>query len=373
MQATGHLVRSDLRNIKLTAGHLLRYFQQDQRYKGLDLKIFLLTALVLLPALSKAQTYPDPVIDSTLNYGISKIILQEYTEAEKVFNTLYSSHPELPLGKIYAAAVKIARAYDYGEAYDETAIDSLLEGAVEQSQSLLKSDNKNPWYKYFLSLSDGYLAYFKALNGEWLSSLSSGADALNDFSELAETDSTFYEAYIAIGTYKYWKSRKTEFFNWIPGYVDEREEGIRLLEKAIQHPTYNRYLAVNSLIWIYIDRQEYAEAARLAEEALKEYPGSRFFEWGLGRAYEGIEHLKAINVYQNILDSLPAGLNHYNEIILKHLLAQQYAAINEKQKALQLCDEILSTRLSDNVKSRLENRLKRVEELKRRLSYSGQQ
>ncbi len=320
-----------------------------------------------MPSCISAQTYPDSAVDSSLTYGISRIILQDYSVAEKTFRTLDKNYARLPLGKIYYAAVKIARSYDYGEDYDEEVIDSLLELALDQSRALIEADKKNLWNKYFLSLSEGYLAYFKALNGEWLSSFSSGADALNDFSELAARDSNFYEAFIAIGTYRYWKSRKTEFLKWIPGYEDEREEGIRLLEKSADHPAYNTYLAINSLIWIYIDQKKYNKAADLAEEALKEYPGSRFFEWGLGRAYEEIDPRGAIDVYGKILDSLPSNLNHYSEIILKHLMAQQYDILDGKQKALRLCDEILSTTLDDDVRSRLKDRLERVKELRREL------
>ncbi len=333
-----------------------------------NLNIFLLIVILFFPASGSSQTYPDPTVDSTLKCGINEIILQDYASAEQTFTNLDRTRPELPLGKIYLAAVKIARSYDYGEDYDEPVIDSLLELAGEQSNSLFATNKTNPWNKYFISLTEGYLAYFKALNGEWLSSLSSGADALSDFSELASVDTNFYEAYIAIGTYKYWKSRKTEFFDWIPGYIDEKEEGIRLLEKAVRHPTYNTYLAVNSLIWIYIDQKKYNKAVNLAEKVLKEYPGSRFFEWGLARAYEEINRYKAIGVYKKILVSLPENMNHYNEIILKHLIAQQYSALDEKQEALRLCDEILSTRLSSDVSSKLEARLHRVEALKEHLS-----
>lgn len=382
------MARFEVRNIRLDASLYLQSFNvrvkpspvrtisvrkqkcclRPAGLTGLKHIIFLLIVIIVFPASGRGQTYPDPVVDSTLKYGINKIILQDYSAAEKTFSTLDSTRPELPLGKIYLAAVKIARSYDYGEDYNESLIDSILELAIEESNSLLSANGINHWNKYFLSLSEGYLAYFKALNGEWLSSLSSGTDALSDFSELASEDSNFYEAYIAIGTYKYWKSRKTEFFDWIPGYTDEREEGIRLLEKAVQHSTYNTYLAVNSLIWIYIDQKKYNKAAGLAEEVLKEYPGSRFFEWGLGRAYEEIDHHKAIDVYNKILVSLPANLNHYNEIVLKHLIAQQYAALGENKKALSLCDEILSTRLNEKVRSKLRSRLQRVQDLKSQLS-----
>ncbi len=333
-----------------------------------NVKTIILAVIFLFPVPGLCQTYPGHSVDSTLKSGISQIILQDYSSAEITFKKLDHNYPRLPLGRIYCAAVSIAESYDYGSEYDAVYIDSLLNLAEEQSRLLINADKNNPWNKYFLGLSEGYLAYFKALNGQWMSSLSSGADALEDFSELASMDENFYEAYIAIGTYKYWKSRKTEFLEWIPGYKDERAEGINLLEKSIDHSTYNTYLAINSLIWIYIDQIKYSKAAELAENALKKYPGSRFFEWGLGRAYEDLDAVKAISVYQKILESYPPNLNHYNEIVLKHLMAQQYIKIGENQKAALLCDEILSVSLSDEVRSKLEDRLKRVEELKSRLS-----
>ncbi len=334
-----------------------------------DLRLFLtVTAFILNASLFYCQNYPDNKVDSTLTSGISQIILQNYTDAEKIFKELDKDFPGLPLGKIYLAAVQIAKSYDYGEEYDESFIDSLLELAENQSSELVDTAG-NIWNKYFLGLSEGYISYFKALTGDWINSLNEGINALRDFDELVKQDKNFYEAYIAIGTFKYWKSRKTEFLNWIPGYTDERDEGVSLLEKAIKHPTYNMYLAVNSLIWIYIDQGKYIKAADLAENTLKQYPGSRFFMWGLARAYEDINIEKSLGIYKEILNSLPTKSNHYNEIILKHIIAQLYARTGTKEKALHLCDEILAIKgLAENTLSRLQNRLKRVEELKLELS-----
>ena len=104
---------------------------------------------------------------------------------------------------------------------------------------------------------------------------------------------------------------------------------------------------------------------------LQENPLCRVFKWGLARAYEDVDKRKSISVYNNILQSYPKeGLaNHFNEIVLKHKIAQQYYKLGEKQKALSLCNEILSIKnLSDYVKDQLDDRLSRVEELKQQLT-----
>lgn len=93
--------------------------------------------------------------------------------------------------------------------------------------------------------------------------------------------------------------------------------------------------------------------------------------WGLARAYEEINAEKSIMVYKNILNSLPAGLNHYNEIVLKYLMAQQYDKIGRKREALELCDEILSTKLNQKDYSKLEKRMRKVRELAAQIKNNG--
>jgi len=317
-----------------------------------------------------AQVYPDSNVHSMLQSGIENIILQDYDKANQIFSRLEKEHNEIPLGKIYLAAVEIAKAYDYAEPFNSDLIKKKLEEAEEQSIELLETDDNNIWNIYFLALSRGYMAYYYALKGDWLSSLSSGVNSVNGFEKCIQLNPEFYEGYTAIGTYKYWKSRKTEFLNWLPFIKDEKQEGIEYLKKAVIHSSYNIYLAINSLLWIYIDNGEFDQAVKSSLEALKKYPGCRFFKYGLARAYEEIDLNSSIECYYEILNSYPKtnNSNRYNEIVLKHLIAQQYAKMGEKQKALGLCNDILNIQeLSDYVKEKLGNRLNRVRALQKEL------
>ena len=84
-------------------------------------------------------------------------------------------------------------------------------------------------------------------------------------------------------------------------------------------------MAVHSLIWIYIEQEQYQDAIKIAETALKENPTSRVFKWGLARAYEDIKPQRSIQLYNEILSSYPKELksNKINEVTLQHLIAQQ--------------------------------------------------
>jgi hypothetical protein len=317
-----------------------------------------------------SQKYPDETVNSLLKSGIDNIINQNYSQAQSVFEKLNSTYPYLPFGKIYLAATEIARSYDYSEEYNGELISNYLNSAKDQSEKLLKNNPDDIWYHYFLGLTEGYISYYEGLNGSWLTSLKEGIYSASNFEECLKKNPDFYEAYSGLGTYKYWKSKETGFLNWLPFVHDDRAQGINYLEKAVNKSSYNTYLAVNSLIWIYIDNKNYDNAVRISEKALLEYPKSRFFKWGLARAFEDIDRIKAINCYLDILNSYPNlnSMNHNNEIVLKHLIAQQYAKIGEKTKALRFCNEILTIKyLSEFVKNKLGDRLDRVRELHSKL------
>ena len=108
----------------------------------------------------------------------------------------------------------------------------------------------------------------------------------------------------------------------------------------------------------------------LGEKSLKKSPGSRYFRWGLARAYEEINPARSIQLYSEILSSFPESnkRNYINEITLKHLMAQQYLKLGKREKSLQLCNEILSIKnLNEFEHSKLDERLQRVKELQESL------
>ena len=318
-----------------------------------------------------AQDFPEPRVDALLKDGIIHIINQDYQGAKIFFKALDDEYSNLPFGKIYLAAVSIAESYDYAEEFDSDFIYNNLEEAKDQSLNLLNEDEKNIWYNYFYALSEGYIAYFNAINESWLSAVSTGLNSISAFEDCLEINPAFYESYIAIGTFEYWKSRKSEALSWLPFIDDNKSYGIERLITAIDSSSYNTYLAINSLIWIYIDQENYHAAIQTAEKALIAFPESRLFKWGLARAYEDVNPEHSIEIYFQILNSYPKfrESNQVNETILKHLIAQQFVTIGNEQKVIELCQEILREgNIPKSSVEILEDRLERVEELLHQLT-----
>lgn len=344
----------------------MQVIELSERYKS-----FLLVILLFLSFFGKAifaQEYPDKNVHNLLIQGIDHIIKQEYSEAQIIFAKLDKNYPDLPLGNIYFSALKIAKSVDYGEPFLEQEIEDHFLKAEQQCKILLKKKNNDLWNNYFYALLKGYTAYFRALKRNYISAFSNGLSALNHYEKCLDIDSSFFESYIALGTYKYWKSEKT---GWIPFVSEEQELGIKYLEKSLNHPSYNYHLGVNSLIWIYLNEDRDNDAIRLSERALKAYPQSRLFKMGLAAAVQRKNNLKALTLYKEVLNSVKQ-LNiktRYNEITLKHKIAMIYNELGDKKQALEYCDDILRiSGLSEFETDKLEKRLERVKKLKKELS-----
>ena len=287
-------------------------------------KIFVL--FFVFTSLLSAQVYPDREIHASLVKGIDLIIAQKYNKAEEEFAGLIRKNPSFPLWNVYYAAAKIAEAYDYGYDYNSQEIEYHLDEALKKSDNLLDKNESNIWYNYFISLTKGYIAYYNGINENWYSTAKNGLSAINGFEDCIKKDSSFYDAYVGIGVFKYWKSRKSEFLSWLPFFGNEKGTGINSLLKAKNHNTYNSYIAVYNLIWILIEEGKNKEASNVALDALKKYPESRMFRWGYAKACEGFAPEKAIEAYSEIMNSLQKeGINnHYKEVILKYTIARIY-------------------------------------------------
>lgn len=316
------------------------------------------------------QQFPNQKVDSLLNLGIQNILNENYGSAKKIFKLIDKDFSDLPLGKIYLAAAHIAESVDYEKSPNENYIDSILTEAQNQTEILLKSDGENLWYNYFEATIYGYRAYFNSITSNLVSAFADGVLSLHSFQNCLEIDNNFNEALIANGIYKYWKSAQTKSLNWLPFVKDEREEAIKLLETSIKHKSYNQYLGISSLIWIYIDNNESQKAVDLSKKMLEQYKNSRYFNWALARAYQDISKEKSIEIYQQILTSVEKlkNRNFYNDIVLKHKMAMLYFDLENYNKSYQLCLQILDFDIkSEEIKNRLDERLNRVLDLKNEL------
>lgn len=290
----------------------------------------------------------------------------DYENSFKKFQILSSDYGHLPLGKIMLAANEIFYAYDYQVPYNEKKILRLLEEAEEHSHRLLRKDKGNKWNRYYLSLAEGYKTLYEGLTRDWLNMIYDGISCISNYNSILEIDPVFYEAYIAIGAFKFWRSENIKYLQWLPFINDERQEGIRLLKLSVNQNSYHDFIGMDVLFWIYIRRGENEKAGTIAEESLRKYPGNRLFKMNLARYYETTDRRKAIRLYEDVL-SLYDRKNHsnrVNEVLIKTKIAVSYFELGEMKKVLEITQPILGIKdFSEHESTALSGRLERLKKI----------
>ncbi|HOJ38657.1 MAG TPA: hypothetical protein PLI27_08045 [Ignavibacteriales bacterium] len=315
-----------------------------------------------------AQLNISDELDARLREGIKNLVNANYTQAYKIFDEIDKKNPGIPLGKLYLAALEITKCEDYGINFNVKYIESLLNGAIEQSNKILKEKPNSIDGYYYQALANGYFGYFHSIEKNYFTAFKYGLNSLNQFEDCLKRDKKIYDSYIAIGSYKYWKSRK---MSWVPFVTDETAYGIDMLKKSLSSNAYNKHLALYSLIWVYIEEEKPKIAIKYAEDFLKDYPENRLVKLALARAYQDVNIDKSIELFKELLyfyQNNEYSKNKYKEIVIMHKLAQLYQKKGKTSEAKNLCKTILNIKLDKQTEKRLEKRIQNVKELLEELS-----
>ena len=291
-------------------------------------------------AISRAQWKLESSLHSLVVDGIDFILKQKYDRADSLFRDVTNRYPDHPAGYLYRAAVMQAYNIDFDVSIDQVKFDSLLMMGKSTAEKI-----SLPWSEYFLGTADGYDAYERVERGDWFGGVRKGMSSASKFEEIIEKDSSFYDAYVGIGTYYYWRSRKTEFIRWLPFVKDDRELGIRMLIIGAERSEYNRFAAISALVSIYFDSENYKQAEAWSKRGLNSYPENRIFLWGFATALDRQNRaVEAVSAYSNLLENIArAHSPHpYNEIVCRLNLAKSKVALNDTATVFNHLNKILS-------------------------------
>ncbi len=304
----------------------------------------ILIAAFVLPLLCFGQKIPNDSVHENILAGINLTLRQDYPAAKKMFRAAIALDARNPAGYIYLAGVMAAEFSDYESTFDEQLFDSLLEKSQLLGEAYLGSKGTQAWGFYYEGTALSYRAFWKSEKGNIVGAILDGMNSARMFERCLEITPDFFDAMSGLGTYYYWRSEKTEMLSWLPFVSDRRNEGIEMISKTIANGTYNNYLAMSSLMWIYFQEQKYHDAVVLAQKALARYPDNRSFLWGLLSADEKLKDSSAIKacVQRLLASTLSAPVrNIYAEVTCRLKLAQ--FAMNERryQEAIDQCGAIV--------------------------------
>jgi hypothetical protein len=346
-----------------------------ERSKRLNRILFLIVLVLFIGKPVQTQWKLDQPFHTQVTSGIDLILKQEYDQADSLFRDFAQRYPDHPVGYLYQAAVMQAYALDFDNPIPREKFDSLLELGKKTAVGL-----QSPWREYFLATAEGHDAYERAERGDWFGGVRNGMASASKYEEVLEHDSTFYDAYIGLGTYYYWRSRKTAFIRWLPFVNDDRERGIKMLIVGAERSEYNRFAAISSLISIYTDAENYTAAVDWSNRGLQFYPENRIFLWGLATALDRDKRSAgAVRAYTNLLQSiLHANPPHpYGEIVCRLNLSKSKLTLDDTTEVVVHLKKILSYQKSafpENLRQRVQAKFEAasslLSEMKKRQAVS---
>jgi hypothetical protein len=289
--------------------------------------------------LSQNKDWIEQSIDYTINTQFSK--------AESLLtNRIQNGDTSLAVYFYYASVLNSKMThFEYKEESQSfyNALQHIITHGEQQLDKYILYNDEKVKTLFYLGSAYGYLAFYQGQIGEWFSAVKNGSKAAGYLEDAVDIDSTLWDAYLGLGTYKYWRSTKID---WIPFIPDQREEGIELIKKTISHDSYSKYLAMHQLVYILLDFGQFDQAQVLAEEIVKAYPESAFMRWAHSHVFMKKKDLpKAIASYKTLLKLIDKdpNANPNHKVTCLGRLADMYARADSCEQVFQIQKKLSSS------------------------------
>lgn len=337
---------------------------QDHRWRlvsfGVELVLLLLglaTAMALEPTREPLKSRIEAGIEFTLN--------NQFTRAESLYLELMRENPQHPMGYFYVGATLQAQMLDAEEYNREQEFYWFMNRAIHLADSLSHVGQADAWVYFYEGSAYIYRSFMKSKRDSWFGAYRDAVRGVSRLKKALTLDSTLYDAYLGVGSYKYWKSAKVD---WLPFVKDERAEGIRMVEMAIEKGKFVHWVGRDQLCWILMNEHQYDRAQKIARENLRNFPRSRFFKWTLVEiAQRSKNYQLSYPLYQELLGEVRAlpGNNHYNELECLVKLAEIDWQRKNYLRVQKWCNQALSLKLREDIRKRARHKLNRLVELQR--------
>lgn len=288
-----------------------------------------LLRIILLFALFSSLKAQNTQVESWIDAVMEQTINSNFHTAESLL-TLKTIPKKAPLiHSFYTASVLSSKMTHYENQAEDRRFRKAVERTLFLADSLLalnKNNSKEQAKLYFYKGSAlGYLGYYAGQTQSWFAAYSNGTESVEYLEKCIAVDSTYWDAYLGIGVYYYWRSAR---LNWLPFLKDRKEEGIDLIMKTIAHQGRSRYLAMHQLIYILLDYKSYDQALYLGKKVVEKYPQSAFMYWAYSHVLMKQKNYSlAIAAYKNLIEILSADSAHNpNHMLTAHVrMADMYA------------------------------------------------
>ena len=213
--------------------------------------------------------------------------------------------------------------------------DSGRDTIYDNAENILEQE-ENPWAAFYLGSSYTYRAVYEGLKSNFWEAFNYGLKGGKILQSIVKSDSTFYDAYLGVGSYEYFWARASRYL-FIPNLGGGNvEEAIRKLHVAADSGLYSGPTAKNSLVFVYGEEKIFQEADPIINELLTTYPQGKTFLWSKAELeFKREDYATAVTHYAELFSRYNSvtNKNYANLTQCKLYMGRCYTKLGEKDSA----------------------------------------
>ncbi len=323
--------------------------------------IFLFTCVI-----SSTIHAGDSLVPEDVYTEISRLVLSnQYRDAEKLTDGFINGFPDEPAGPLLKAAVLQYECSDYEDFSREDEFLVLIEKTENLARKKLESNSDDLWAQYYLAAAEGLKGVWIVSSGRFVRGVIKGRSGAKGMEKIVSGDSTFYDAYLMLGSYRFWKNVALDRFSWLPFIEAERNNGINEVKIAVSKGKLSGPLSNTVLLEMLLEHDP-TEAVEYGRKLAKDYPSCRLFAWQLGEAYKKLKRYDdAVRVFTGIAESMAndEADDGSGQLRCWWKLAVLSKSVGKKDECLYYCNKVIELGRSEPVYKRQKKRIKRAQRM----------
>jgi tetratricopeptide (TPR) repeat protein len=301
--------------------------------------------------------------------AIDNIYSDRYREAEEDARKIIKKYPSHPAGYFFMAAAIDSWMASHFSDKREDEFYRFCELAVEKGERLLEKEPENVLVQFFIGGAEGYKGTYEARYERWITAFRYGWKGVSQLMRLRDRKANLPDLDYGIGSYEYWRSALMKNLWWMPGVDDKRAPAIEKLKNVRNSGVYSRIAASATLIDIFINERQFTEAAAVADQQLRRYPGSRIFLFGKARAFFGAGKYEASEAaYREVLTRAEVMDPNEEHAVIAYChfwIAKNFFSLRRYAECIAECDLMKNYQFDDDSKKMLEKYFVEVETVKK--------
>ena len=343
------------------------------KFRLVLLAILTIPAVLMYPCCPPAAAgglEPDSLQDALLMKAVNLAFEDSFTAATACLDSLLIDDPEYWTAYVFKIGILYTEMTD-DENYDRAEyFKAMIDTVEDRLDELLERNPNDKWANYLKGTAMGYWSLYEGHHGSWVKAVLKGLNAGQHYSKAIEIDSSFYEAYLGLGSLNYWRSAKMGILRMLPFIPDKREEGIRQIQLAIDSSKYSALPAAAGMAWVYYHRKDYNRAVRLMDELQAAGIKGRQVLWPKGLSQFKRGHARGtVETFGLIRDGLllKGNQNFYNIGLCDYYTGLGHFWKGDYETALAFLNQMLDRQVEGDVSGRLEKNYKAAKEYKEKI------